>query len=287
MDKKEKFKLFWQKMKLKYKFSFFNEGTLEEVWSFKLSQLSTLIGLGVFSILVFIFTSLIIINTPIRNYLPGYLPVEVREEIIQNALRTDSIEQIISTQALYLNNIQGILNGTMSIDSIHEIDSIAHMSDQFDIVTSEKEKNFVASFEEVEKYNLSVLTPHQPLAEGIFFFKPVKGVISSEYNKKKNHYGIDLVAANNEHILSTLDGTVIFTGDDPDYGRTIQIQHTNGFVSIYKHNNHLFKKVGDMVVAGEAIAVIGNTGKLSTGPHLHFELWYNGRTVNPAEYIAF
>ena len=287
MDKKTKFKQFWQKMRLKYKFTFFNEGTLEEVWSIKLSHLSTLIGLGVFSILVFIVTSLIIIKTPIRNYLPGYLPVEVREEIIQNALRTDSIEQIISTQALYLSNIQGILNGTMSIDSIHKVDSMARMGDQFDIETSEKEKNFITSFEAEEKYNLSVLTPQKPLAEGVFFFKPVKGVISSEYDKKKKHYGVDLVAAKNEHILSTLDGTVIFTGDDPDYGQTIQIQHTNGFVSIYKHNNHLFKKVGDTVVAGEAIAVIGNTGELSTGPHLHFELWYNGRSVNPAEYIAF
>jgi lipoprotein NlpD len=287
MDKKEKFKKFWQEMKLKYKLTFMNERTLEEVWSLRLSRLSVLITLAGTMILFLFLSSLLIINTPIRNYLPGYLPVEVREEIIQNSLRTDSIERIISIQALYLNNVSKILNGTMQIDSIHKIDSIARMEDQFDIPKSEKEENFLSHFEEEEKYNLSLLTPQQPLAEGVFFFKPVKGVISSAYDKTKKHYGIDLVAAKNEHILSTLDGTIIFTGDDPDYGRTIQIQHTNGFVSIYKHNDHLFKKVGDTVAAGEAIAIIGNTGKLSTGPHLHFELWYNGRPVNPTEYIAF
>ena len=142
-------------------------------------------------------------------------------------------------------------------------------------------------FEEEEKYNLSVLTPNSAPTEGAFFYKPVSGVISSHYEAEKRHYGVDLVAAERESVLATMDGTVVFTGFDVNYGNVIQIQHRNGFLSIYKHNELLLKDAGDRVVAGEAIALVGNTGKLSTGPHLHFELWYKGSPVNPEEYISF
>lgn len=287
MNKKTSFKAFWHRIRFKYKLSFFNEGTLEEVWAFRLSQLSAFAMLALFALLLIILTSLIIIKTPIRNYLPGYLPAEVREEIIKNTLRADSLERMVAIQSLYLDNIAAIMNGTKLVDSIQEIDSIAHIDALFDIPKSEKEAAFVAAFEAEEKYNLSLLSPSPSLAGGVFFTKPVNGVISSNYEKDAGHMGIDLVAAQGAPILSTLDGTVIFTGTDPDYGNVIQVQHPDGFISIYKHNEHLLKKVGDAVVAGEAIALIGNSGKMSTGPHLHFELWHNGRSVNPAEYIAF
>ena len=287
MNRKMRFKAFWQRIRLKYKLSFINERTLEEVWTVKLSQLSVFAIFGAAAFILIFLTSLIIIKTPIRNYLPGYLPIEVREEIIQNALRTDSLERLVAVQSLYLDNISEIINGTKQVDSIQEIDSIAHVDFLYNIPKSEKEEAFVAAFEAEEKYNLSLLNPAPTFAGGLFFQKPVKGVISSKYDTDTRHMGVDLVAAKDSPILSTLDGTVIFTGTDPDYGNVIQVQHPNGFVSIYKHNEHLLKQVGDAVVAGEAIALIGNTGKLSTGLHLHFELWQNGLSVNPAEYIAF
>ena len=112
-------------------------------------------------------------------------------------------------------------------------------------------------------------------------------MVSSHYEADGRHFGVDLVAAPKECVLSTLDGTVVFTGFDPNFGNVIQLQHKNGFLSVYKHNELLLKEIGDHVVAGEAIALVGNTGKLSTGPHLHFELWYKGIPVNPEEYIAF
>lgn len=284
--KKQK-KSFWHRIRFKYKLSFFNESTLEEVWSFRLSQLSAFAVLAVFAFLLIAFTAVIIIITPIRNYLPGYLDVEIRKEIMQNALQADSLERMLSIQTLYLDNVMGILNGTTPIDSIRTIDSLARVEPDFEIPRSKEEDQFVKNFEEEEKYNLTVLNPNHVPTDGVFFYKPVSGVVSAPFEGEKRHYGVDLVAAAKESVLATLDGTVVFTGVDPNFGNVIQIQHKNGFISIYKHNELLLKQVGDHVVAGEAIALVGNTGKLSTGPHLHFELWYKGSPVNPEDYIAF
>lgn len=278
---------FWHRIRFKYKLSFFNEATLEEVWSFRLSQLSAFATLVVFAFMLIAFTALIIIKTPIRNYLPGYLDVEIRKEIMQNALRADSLERMIAIQSLYLENVSGILSGTIQIDSIRNIDSLAQVQTNYEIPRSKAEQKFVKDFEEEEKYNLAVLNSNLVPTDGIFFYKPVNGVVSSHYQTDIRHFGVDLVAAPKESVLSTLDGTVVFTGFDPNFGNVIQIQHKNGFLSMYKHNELLLKEVGDHVIAGEATALVGNTGKLSTGPHLHFELWYKGNPVNPEEYIAF
>ncbi|RHJ95342.1 M23 family metallopeptidase [Parabacteroides bouchesdurhonensis] len=285
--KQKNTKSFWHRIRFKYKLSFFNETTLEEVWSFRLSQLSAFSSLAVFALVLIAVTALIIIKTPIRNYLPGYLDIEVRKEIMQNALRADSLERMIAVQSLYLKNVVGILTGTTPIDSIREIDSLAHVNADYDIPRSKNESNFVKAFEDDEKYNLAVLNPNPVPTDGIFFYKPVNGIVSSHYEADIRHFGVDIAASPKESVLSTLDGTVVFTGYDPNYGNVIQIQHKNGFLSIYKHNELLLKEIGDHVVAGEAIALVGNTGKLSTGPHLHFELWYKGSPVNPEDYIAF
>jgi murein DD-endopeptidase MepM/ murein hydrolase activator NlpD len=243
--------------------------------------------LAIFALLLIGITSLIIIKTPIRNYLPGYLDVEVRKEIVQNALRADSLERMMKIYSLYLNNVSGILSGTMPLDSIKGIDSLARVNPNYDIPRTDKEEAFVKEIEEAEKYNLTVLESKKGGQEAVFFYKPLEGVISSHYNAQERHYGVDLTARDKESVASTLDGAVVFAGYDPDFGNVIQVQHNNGFLSIYKHNDALLKKVGDKVKAGEAIAIVGNTGKLSTGPHLHFELWHKGNPVNPEEYIAF
>lgn len=286
-QKKKNIKAFWHRIRFKYKLSFINEGTLEEVWSFRLSQLSAFVTLAVFAFFLVSVTAFIIIKTPIRNYLPGYLDVEIRKEIMQNALRADSLERMMEIQSLYLDNVAGILSGTLSLDSIRQIDSLAQVQADYNIPRGPAEESFVKSFEEEEKYNLTVLDPNPVPTDGVFFYKPVNGVISAHYEADNRHFGVDLVAAPKESVLATLDGTVVFTGFDPNYGNVIQIQHKNGFLSIYKHNELLLKEAGDHVVAGEAIALVGNTGELSTGPHLHFELWYKGNPVNPEEYIAF
>ncbi|WP_080903785.1 M23 family metallopeptidase [Parabacteroides sp. Marseille-P3160] len=283
----KKKKSFWHRIRFKYKLSFINESTLEEVWSFRLSQLSAFAVIVLFAFLLVGVTSFIIIKTPIRNYLPGYLDVEVRREIINNALRADSLERLIEIQNLYLENVGNILSGNISLDSIRTIDSTARTEADYDIPRSRKEAEYIKTFEEDEKYNLTVLNPDPFPTDGLFFYKPVDGIISSSYNAEIRHYGVDLVASLRASVLATLDGTVVFIGFDPNMGNVIQVQHKNGFISIYKHNELILKKVGDHVAAGEAIAIVGNTGKLSTGPHLHFELWYKGAPVNPEDFIVF
>ena len=278
---------FWKRIRFKYKLSFINENTLEEVWSFRLSQLSVFISLGVFAFSLVAFTALIIIMTPIRNYLPGYLDVEVRKEIVQNALRADSLERMIEIQNLYLKNVTGIISGTIELDSIREIDSLARIDADFEIPRSPEEEEYVKNFEQEEKYNLAVLNTNPLPVDGLFFYKPVNGMISSHYQADIHHFGVDIAAAPKESVLATLDGTVMYAGYDPNQGNVIQLQHKNGFVSVYKHNELLLKEPGEQVVAGEAIALVGNSGLLSTGPHLHFELWYNGKPVNPEDFIVF
>jgi lipoprotein NlpD len=265
---------------------FFNESTLEEVWSVRLSQLSVFIYVCVFAFILITLTSVIIILTPIRNYLPGYLDVEVRKAILENALRADSLEERLSAQSNYIKNISGILSGNINIDSIQYSDSMSFVTSDFDIPRSDRESTFIEKFEEEEKYNLTALNPNPPQTE-MFFYRPLNGIISSAFDEEKRHFGIDLTSAPKTNVLATLDGTVIYTGFDPKYGNVISLQHKNDFISIYKHNDILLKEIGDRVITGEAIAVVGNTGELSTGPHLHFELWHKGTPVNPEEYIAF
>ena len=126
-----------------------------------------------------------------------------------------------------------------------------------------------------------------PAVTGLIFFRPTRGMISSEFDAAKKHYGIDIAASPNESVLATLDGTVMLATYTADTGYVIQVQHGQNLVSIYKHCGSLLKKVGDTVKAGEAIALVGNTGEKTTGPHLHFEIWNRGRALDPSKYIVF
>ena len=278
---------FWKRVRFKYKLSFINENTLEEVWSFRLSLFSAFVTLTVYAISLITITALIIIMTPIRNYLPGYLDVEVRKEIMENASRADSLERMIQIQDLYLRNVTQIMSGEIESDSIRRIDSLAQTDVDYQIPRSEAEQAYVKDFEQDEKYNLTVLDVNASHSNTFFFYKPVNGMVSSRYQADIRHFGIDIAAKPNESVLATLDGTVVYAGYDPNEGNVIQLQHKNGFISIYKHNETLLKEPGQSVVAGEAIALVGNSGVLSTGPHLHFELWLEGKPVNPEDYIVF
>jgi len=276
---------FWKKMRFKYKLSFLNENTLEEVFALRLSRLSGLLTLLVFAVFIITLTAIVIIKTPIRNYLPGYLDSEIRQEIIVNALRTDSLQQKLLVQSKYLTNVNSILRGDMQVDQVHKIDSVNGAN--INLEKSKRTAEFVRNYEDEEKYNLNAMQTSQPRPDDAFFYKPVKGVVSSAFNLQEKHYGIDIAAKPKESVLATMKGTVIYAGFDPNFGYVIQIQHPNGYVSIYKHNALLLKKEGDSVDNGEVIALVGNTGSLSTGEHLHFELWYRGRPVDPSQYINF
>jgi murein DD-endopeptidase MepM/ murein hydrolase activator NlpD len=172
------------------------------------------------------------------------------------------------------------------VDEIPDIDSIKDIRD-IDLEKSLRTAEFVKNYEEDEKYNLGGLTTASGGSEKAMFYKPARGIVSSAFNFREKHYGIDIATTPNESVLATMKGSVIFSGFDPNAGYVIQLQHPNGFISVYKHNAKLLKSQGDAVNAGEVIALAGNTGNLSTGVHLHFELWLDGKAVDPGEYINF
>ena len=283
---KNKRKAFWKNFKFKYKLTITNENTLEEIVGIHVSKLNGVSVLLSAVTVIFLIASLIIVFTPLRNYLPGYMNTEVREQVVTNALRADSLQWLMERQRMYIMNIQDIISGNVKTDSIHSIDSLTVVRSEELMERTLAEDVFRKQYEETERYNLTTID-NAPAVTGLIFFRPTRGMISSGFDANQKHYGIDIAASPNESVLSTLDGTVILATYTADTGYVIQVQHNQNLVSVYKHCGSLLKKVGDTVKAGEAIALVGNTGEKTTGPHLHFEVWSKGRALDPTKYIVF
>ncbi len=286
MSGKKHKKVFWKNIKFKYKLTIINENTLEEVVGLRVSKLNGLFVLFAASFVIFVIAATIVTFTPLRNYLPGYMNSEVRNQIVQNALQMDSLQKILDRQKLYIMNIQDIFSGKVEVDTVHSLDSLTAMREDSLMKRTKREEDFRNEYENTEKYNLTTInTPSE--ANDLLFFRPARGLISSHFDATIKHYGIDIAANPNESVLAVLDGTVILSAYTAETGYVIEVQHNQNFVSIYKHCASLLKKEGEQVKAGEALALVGNTGTLTTGPHLHFELWQKGRPVNPETYIVF
>lgn len=283
---KNKRKAFWKNIKFKYKLTITNENTLEEIVGIHVSKLNGVSVLLSAVTVIFLIASLIIAFTPLRNYLPGYMNTEVREQVVMNALRADSLQQMLERQRMYVMNIQDIIGGVVKVDSVHSIDSLTMVRSEELMERTQAEDDFRKQYEETERYNLTTLD-NAPAVTGLIFFRPTRGMVSSSFDANKKHFGIDIAATPNESVLATLDGTVILATYTADTGYVIQVQHNQNLVTVYKHCGSLLKKVGDAVKAGEAIALVGNTGEKTTGPHLHFEIWNKGRALDPSKYIVF
>ncbi|MBO8448936.1 MAG: M23 family metallopeptidase [Bacteroidetes bacterium] len=226
--------------------------------------------------------------TPVRTLIPGYPDARAKRAAIQNAMKIDSLEMIVSRWELYSENLRRILDGEepIRIDSL--VRKIAE-SDRQEISEREiRERDSILRMNvaEEEQFSLSLAEGRNLHIEGMHFFCPLKGVVSQGYDPAIHPF-VDITAPANSMVFAVLDGSVIYSGWSDDSGYTIQIQHSNDIVSIYKHNQKLLKAVGDRVTAGDPIAVVGNTGTLTTGDHLHFELWYRGEAVDPTRYINF
>lgn len=286
MVKKKRHLAFWSNIKFKYKLTIINENTLEEMIGIRVSKLNGIsVLLSVLTVL-FLIASAIIAFTPLRNYLPGYMNSDVRAQVVENALRVDSLQQLVDRQNMYIMNIQDIFRGTVRIDTVHSIDSLTTVREDSLMERTQREIDFRKQYEETEKYNLTSITS-RPNIEGMIFYRPTRGMITDRYNADKKHYGTDIAANPGESVLATLDGTVILSTYTAETGYVIEVQHNQDFISVYKHCGSLLKQEGDIVQAGEAIALVGNSGQLTTGPHLHFELWHKRRAVTPEKYIVF
>lgn len=282
---KNKRKMFWRNFKFKYKLTITNENTLEEVVGIHVSKLNGVSVLLLTFTVIFLIVSTIIVFTPLRNYLPGYMNSEVREQVVVNALRADSLQEALNRQRLYIMNIQDIFKGQVKVDTVHSIDSLTIARSEELMERTQQEEEFRKQYEEKERYNLTATDYN--ITSGLIFHRPTRGMMSSGFDANKKHYGVDIAATPNESVLATLDGTVILSTYTAETGYVIQIQHGQNMVSIYKHCGSLLKKEGDVVKAGEAIALVGSTGEKTTGPHLHFELWNKGRALDPSKYIVF
>jgi murein DD-endopeptidase MepM/ murein hydrolase activator NlpD len=274
----------------KFRFVVMNDETFEEKYSFKLSQLNIFTALGLLAILLVVFTTFVIAFSPLREYIPGYSKdVQMRKSLLTLAEKVDSLEKNALAKDLLIENIKNVINGqTKTNVPLSRSGSKADLKG-IKLGASEEETRFRKEVEKSDQYNINTALANTALSQisNYYFFTPMKGKITTTFNPGLQHYGVDVVAPKNEAVKSTLDGTVIFAGWTSETGNVIQIQHSNDLVSIYKHNSVLLKKEGQEVKAGEAIAITGNSGELTTSPHLHFELWLDGKPIDPEELMVF
>jgi len=264
----------------------YNDTTFQSVWSMKLSRLKVFTVTSLMSAVIVVLVILLIATTGLREYIPGYPKAEYRQMLVRNALIVDSLELELEKRDQFFKGIQSIMAGEVPEDE-QTLQAEAPPSDiEF------QEFNHDSIFQDellAEQLSLSLKNNDNKKVglTQMHFFIPVHGVVTEHFNAVPDHYGVDIVSEKNARISSVLDGTVIFSGWTLNTGYVIYVQHEADLVSVYKHNAELLKTTGEKVNAGEVIAIIGNTGEYTSGPHLHFELWHKGTAIDPENYIDF
>ncbi|MBV5311853.1 MAG: M23 family metallopeptidase [Prolixibacteraceae bacterium] len=287
MNRKELRKKIFQMLKDHFRLIIYNDSTIQTVWSIKLTPIKVLTLGSLGAILLILFTTVIIAYTPLRENIPGYPSAKVRQQILRNYILVDSLENEIKTRDNYLMKIKTLFQGEvpaeefMGADTSLKVAQAKFRSFNADSIFEDKlleEKNYLSIQQNPKRL---------PSIANIHFFTPLRGLITNKFNPKTDHLAVDIVGKENARISNILDGTVIFAGWTMDTGYSIFIQHESNIISVYKHNAELLKAVGDKVKSGDVIAIMGNSGELTTGPHLHFELWHNGTALDPETYIDF
>ncbi len=267
-----------------------NEENFAEKTSFAFTY-SKIILFSVIIFIVFLIISLLLVETVLEKWFdPKYEQMVLNQQLYGLALKVDSLAQEVDRKDRFIANFQRVLSGDTS-----------DFKDPAEILKGETlpltrpaklhlEQSDSLFRKEFEKSDMSMATmtrvANRELQEA-FFFSPITGFVSDHYNAKKGHFGVDVVAKTNEPVKCIADGTVIFSAWTQDFGYVLMIQHSANLISVYKHNAELYKKLGTFVNAGEIISIVGNSGEMTSGPHLHFELWYNGSSLNPEEFVTF
>ncbi len=276
-----------RKLLHKYRLVILNESTFEEKISFKLSRLNVFVTGSLFIIGLIGLTTLLIAFTPLREYIPGYSSTKLKRQASELTYKTDSLVGVLNYTNKYLENIRKVLTGDIENNEINR-DSLFEQfkldPSSVDLTPIREDSLLRAAVALEDKYNLFERNRGE---RGLVLFSPVNGTLSQEYDAKKRHYAVDVVAPTDSPVKAVAAGTVILAEWTAETGYVIMLEHQNDLISVYKHNGSLNKAQGDIVRAGEVIASVGNTGELTTGPHLHFELWTNGIPVNPLDYIDF
>jgi len=287
MAKDDKKKSNWRD---KYRFSVINDHTLEEVWRIILTRYNAFLLITLILLFIVWGTSTLISFTNLREFIPGYPDVTMRRNILLSAIRLDSLDRELKLRDKYFDNLNSIISGNQPLELSSRQDTTRSYK-EVKFNTSQRETALRTSVENDDKYNLagpSAMGESSAGLANLHFFAPVKGIVSGKYELRTKHFGTDIVTKPKAMVSAVLDGTVFFTGWTMETGYVIEIQHSNNIVSVYKHNASLLKETGDLVRAGDAISVVGDSGEMYTsGPHLHFELWYKGAALDPEKHISF
>jgi murein DD-endopeptidase MepM/ murein hydrolase activator NlpD len=287
MAKNDKKKSNWRD---KYRFTVINDHTFEEVWRMRLTRYNAFLLIAFLIIFLVGATTSLIAFTNLREFIPGYPDVTMRRNILMSAIRLDSLDRELALRDKYFANLSAIISGNRPPELSALQNTTTNIKD-IDFSISKEDSSLRVSIENEERYNLTVgpsITEAVSGLAGLHFFPPIKGIISGRFDIRTKHFGTDIVTEPKALVFSALDGTVMFTGWTMETGFVIQIQHPNNLISVYKHNASLLKETGDLVRAGEAISVVGDSGELYTsGPHLHFEIWYKGTPLDPEKHIFF
>ncbi|HUM48355.1 MAG TPA: M23 family metallopeptidase, partial [Chitinophagales bacterium] len=292
VDLKKK-KSWFERLTDKYRLVLLNDETFEEVTSFQLTRMNVYVLVSTILVILVLVTVSAIVYTPLREYIPGYADVSMRRDVMELKLRSDSLEKVLHANDLFLQNIKRVISGELDAEEVEDAAAVAQPPnyDSIDLdKVSPSENKLRKDLEEEQRFSVSktsTLLKKSSAVRGFHFFTPLKGYITEPFNGSEQHYGVDIVAPENEPIKSTLDGIVVFANWTAETGYVMAIQHNDNLISLYKHNSVLLKEEGNYVKAGDVIAIIGNTGELTSGPHLHFELWYKGLPLNPEDYLVF
>jgi hypothetical protein len=267
-----------------YRVSVFDNDSLTEKRSFKLSKFKLWFFAVLYFIVVASVVSVAFFYTPLKNVIPGYPTLEVRNKIINNAIMVDSLFAEIEMRDKYLQKIQTVISGGV----IEDDDRKATQFSDVDLKPMDSDSIF-ENLIVPDKYKFSNISLNIGMVDEPFinFISPVSGVIVNRFDASPWHFGTDIVASENSPILAIYDGTVVFAEWSVSTGYVVQIQHDYNMISIYKHNSDIMVRTGDKVKAGDLIAIMGGEGEYSTGPHLHFELWQNGVPLNAEQFINF
>jgi murein DD-endopeptidase MepM/ murein hydrolase activator NlpD len=277
----------WKRIFYKYRLSVINKDELREVFSMNVTQFRLLLFLAIIAFLASSISIAIYKQTP-KQRSATYQDYIMRQQIVDEALRLDSLEHIVELQNRYITNVQDIFTGRVNVDTVYSVDSITRKRSEQLMGSTEREKAFNSQFEDNERYNITTPTQSINGLQTLNMFRPTSGIVTEKYNNQMRHYGVDIAANPNESVVAILDGTVFISTYTAEAGFIIGIHHSGDVISVYKHCESLLKKAGDRVKQGDVIALVGKAGTAdSSNPHLHFELWYEGQPLDPEKYILF
>ena len=270
-----------------YKVVISSEDTFEEKLSFRINKISTFVLFLTYSAIVILATIGIVFFTDVRELVPGYSPPKLLSQVIDLSKKADSLEMKINLDTQFYKSIEDVLSGNSDTITLREDISkkINLEEENFSLISPNLQDSLLRKY--VEKQDQFNLTQNELIVSDKTFFLPVRGSITQRFNINESHYAIDIAADIGSPVKSVLDGRIIFSEWSIDTGYVIIIDHGDSIISVYKHNSKALKDQNEFVNAGEIIAFSGNQGNLSTGPHLHFELWNNGVPINPEIFLKF